>query len=138
MFAALFVCRRCCSQGAQVVWGTLLQMRVPPAMLGRVSSLDFFVSLALMPISMAVAGPVGEAIGIAAGVPHRRACCRHCSPSRRSRSRGFGDDELAHPLDAHPDPTIVTGAEAAAGFEMPVDEAHPQAERSGRVDPEPG
>ncbi len=51
--------------GAQVVWGTLLQRRVPPAMLGRVSSLDFFVSLALMPVSMALAGPVGEAIGIA-------------------------------------------------------------------------
>ncbi|MET1051990.1 MAG: MFS transporter [Mycetocola sp.] len=50
---------------ATVIWGTLLQRRVPPALLGRVSSLDFFVSLALMPISMAVAGPVGEAIGLA-------------------------------------------------------------------------
>ncbi|HEV7741144.1 MAG TPA: MFS transporter [Pseudolysinimonas sp.] len=47
----------------QVIWGTLLQRRVPPAMLGRVSSLDFFVSLVFMPISMAVAGPVGGAIG---------------------------------------------------------------------------
>ncbi len=50
---------------AQVIWGTLLQRRVPPAMLGRVSSLDFFVSLALMPVSMALAGPVGERIGLA-------------------------------------------------------------------------
>ncbi|OLT04296.1 MFS transporter [Pseudonocardia sp. CNS-004] len=49
---------------AMVIWGTLLQRRVPPHLLGRVSSLDFFVSLALMPISMAVAGPVGEALGI--------------------------------------------------------------------------
>ena len=49
---------------AMVIWGTLLQRRVPPHMLGRVSSLDFFVSLALMPVSMAVAGPVGEWIGI--------------------------------------------------------------------------
>jgi len=38
-----------------VIWGTLLQRRVPAAMLGRVSSLDFFVSLALMPVSMAIA-----------------------------------------------------------------------------------
>lgn len=50
---------------ATVIWGTLLQRRVPPELLGRVSSLDFFVSLALMPISMAVAGPVGEAVGLA-------------------------------------------------------------------------
>lgn len=49
---------------AMVIWGTLLQRRVPPHLLGRVSSLDFFVSLALMPISMAVAGPVGELLGV--------------------------------------------------------------------------
>jgi MFS family permease len=47
-----------------VIWGTLLQQRVPAHMLGRVSSLDFFVSLALMPVSMAVAGPVGELLGL--------------------------------------------------------------------------
>ena len=49
----------------QVIWGTLLQRRVPSAMLGRVSSLDFFVSLALMPVSMALAGPIGERVGLA-------------------------------------------------------------------------
>ncbi len=47
-----------------VIWGTLLQRRVPPHLLGRVASLDFFVSISLMPISMAVAGPVSEAIGL--------------------------------------------------------------------------
>jgi MFS family permease len=47
-----------------VIWGTLLQRRVPAHMLGRVSSLDFFVSISLMPISMALAGPVAEAIGL--------------------------------------------------------------------------
>ncbi len=49
-----------------VIWGTLLQRRVPPDLLGRVSSLDFFVSLAFMPISMALAGPVAELIGLRA------------------------------------------------------------------------
>lgn len=49
-----------------VIWGTLLQRRVPPHMLGRVSSLDFFVSVSLMPVSMALAGPVSEAIGLRA------------------------------------------------------------------------
>ena len=56
-----------------VIWGTLLQRRVPRHMLGRVSSLDFFVSLALMPLSMALAGPLSEVLSlqtifIAAGI----------------------------------------------------------------------
>jgi MFS family permease len=81
-----------------VIWGTLLQRRVPPAMLGRVSSLDFFVSLAFMPISMAVAGPVGEAIGygwtflIAGAVPVVIAVAAILI-ARMPR------DELEHPLD---------------------------------------
>lgn len=47
-----------------VIWGTLLQRRVPDQLRGRVSSLDFFVSLALLPVSMALAGPAGDAFGI--------------------------------------------------------------------------
>ena len=109
--------------GAQVLWGTLLQRRVPPSMLGRVSSLDFFVSLALMPISMAVAGPVGEAIGLApafliAGLVPPLLALATLAFAR------LGEDELAHPLDAALDGTAVTGAEAASGFEPPVDEPH--------------
>jgi hypothetical protein len=52
--------------GPMVLWGTLLQRRVPPELLGRVASLDFFVSVALMPVSMAVAAPVSHAIGLTA------------------------------------------------------------------------
>lgn len=48
----------------QVLWGTLLQRRVPGRMLGRVSSLDFFVSLLLLPVSMALAGPMAVVIPI--------------------------------------------------------------------------
>ncbi|MCK8609017.1 MFS transporter [Agromyces sp. C10] len=109
---------------AQVVWGTLLQRRVPPAMLGRVSSLDFFVSLALMPLSMAIAGPVGEWLGLApafliAGLVPPLLAVITLAAAR------LGEDELAHPLDDGPmDPTQVTGAEAAAGFAAPVDERH--------------
>ncbi|RNL61983.1 MFS transporter [Nocardioides marmoriginsengisoli] len=50
--------------GPMVIWGTLLQRRVPPELLGRVASLDFFVSISLMPISMALAGPVADLIGL--------------------------------------------------------------------------
>ncbi|HEU0182744.1 MAG TPA: MFS transporter [Agromyces mariniharenae] len=125
--------------GASVVWGTLLQRRVPPAMLGRVSSLDFFVSLALMPISMAVAGPLGEWLGLApafliAGLVPPLLAVITLAAAR------LGQDELAHPLDGHPDETAVTGAEAAAGFAAPVDERHHRHEADRRADPdlEPG
>ncbi|WP_199255328.1 tetracycline efflux MFS transporter Tet(V) [Mycolicibacterium mengxianglii] len=47
-----------------VIWGTLLQRRVPSEMLGRVSSLDFFVSLAFLPVSFAIAGPVSKVVSI--------------------------------------------------------------------------
>jgi MFS family permease len=47
-----------------VIWGTLLQRRVPPHMLGRVASLDFFISISLMPVSMALAGPVSGLLGM--------------------------------------------------------------------------
>ena len=61
--AALFIFGATGSVG-MVIWGTLLQRRVPPHLLGRVSSLDFFVSLALMPVSMAMAGPAAEVLPI--------------------------------------------------------------------------
>ncbi len=47
-----------------VIWGTLLQRRVPPALLGRAASLDFFVSMALLPVSMALAGPAAQLFGL--------------------------------------------------------------------------
>jgi MFS family permease len=53
-----------CFSAPTVIWGTLLQRRVPPPLMGRVSSLDFFVSISLMPVSMAVAGPVSDVIGL--------------------------------------------------------------------------
>ena len=100
---------------AMVIWGTLLQRRVPPHLLGRVSSLDFFVSLALMPVSMAVAGPVGEWIGIpttfvlAGTVPVFLAAAAILAWRLPA-------DEIAHPLDPEPD---ATAAPASAGLTGP-------------------
>ncbi|WP_234659428.1 MFS transporter [Agromyces marinus] len=114
---------------AQVVWGTLLQRRVPRAMLGRVSSLDFFVSLALMPLSMALAGPVGEWLGLApafliAGLVPPVLAVLTLAFAR------LGRDELEHPLDDRTmDAGPTTGAEAAAGLASPVDEPHRPAAR---------
>lgn len=51
-------------QGAgTIVWGTLMQTRVPGPLLGRVASVDHLVSIALTPLSFALAGPLGEAFG---------------------------------------------------------------------------
>jgi MFS family permease len=46
-----------------VVWQTLLQRRVPGELLGRVSSLDWLVSVGLVPISFALAGPIAASAG---------------------------------------------------------------------------
>lgn len=130
MIVALFVCGLLFS-GATVIWGTLLQRRVPPEMLGRVSSLDFFVSLALMPISMAIAGPVGELVGIpiaflAAGFIPVVLAALTLIIAR------LGPDELAHPLaDAQVGSNtttgpIVTGPGAVTGRQLPVDTGHPE------------
>jgi MFS family permease len=76
----------------------LLQRRVPEGLRGRVSSLDFFVSLALMPVSMAIAGPAGAVFGITAvfvvaGVAPTFLAVAAIVIPRLDR------DELAHPLD---------------------------------------
>ncbi|MGO4446366.1 tetracycline efflux MFS transporter Tet(V) [Mycobacterium sp. 2YAF39] len=80
-----------------VIWGTLLQRRVPTEMLGRVSSLDFFVSLAFMPVSFAIVGPLSkvvsmETIFLVAGIaPVALAAVAMYAAKMRQ-------DELAHPL----------------------------------------
>jgi MFS family permease len=81
-----------------VIWGTLLQRRVPRHMLGRISSLDFFVSLALMPLSMALAGPLSQVLSLqaiftAAGILPLVFGVIAIFAARMPR------DELEHPLD---------------------------------------
>ncbi len=46
-----------------IVWATLKQRNVPAAMLGRVSSLDWLVSIVFLPLSFALTAPVAGAIG---------------------------------------------------------------------------
>lgn len=106
--AALFVFGATGSVG-MVIWGTLLQRRVPPHLLGRISSLDFFVSLALMPVSMALAGPAAEVLPIwliflvAGGV------CPVMAVVALAAAR-MPRDEVAHPLDAAPEVERTTAA----------------------------
>jgi MFS family permease len=45
-------------------WDMSLQEQVPPGAVARVSSYDFTVSLGLMPIGLALAGPASDALGL--------------------------------------------------------------------------
>jgi MFS family permease len=47
-----------------IVWATVKQRRVPGSMLGRVSSLDWLISIGLLPVSFALTAPVAAAIGV--------------------------------------------------------------------------
>jgi MFS family permease len=47
-----------------IAWATAKQRHVPAALLGRVSSLDWLISIGLLPVSYALAGPVSSAIGV--------------------------------------------------------------------------
>jgi MFS family permease len=46
-----------------IVWATAKQRHVPPSLLGRVSSLDWLISIGLLPVSFALTGPVSGALG---------------------------------------------------------------------------
>jgi DHA3 family tetracycline resistance protein-like MFS transporter len=56
-----------------IVWATTKHRLVPSRLLGRVSSVDWFISIGLVPLSFALTAPVAAALGarttlIAAGV----------------------------------------------------------------------
>jgi MFS family permease len=52
------------NEAAQVIWVTLLQIHIPERLLGRVSSIDWFVSLSLQPLGLGLAGPAAAALGV--------------------------------------------------------------------------
>lgn len=47
----------------QVIWEAMLQQEVPRRLLGRVSSVDWLVSLVVVPIGVAAAGAVAQRVG---------------------------------------------------------------------------
>ncbi len=46
-----------------IVWATMKQRHVPASMLGRVSSLDWLISIGLLPLSFALTAPAASAFG---------------------------------------------------------------------------
>jgi MFS family permease len=84
-----------------IVWATIKQRHVPGRMLGRVSSLDWLISIGLLPVSFALTAPVSAALGVRATLigaglagaaatlgglllPGMRAVDRTLSPTARS------------------------------------------------------
>ncbi|MGW3910003.1 MFS transporter [Streptomyces sp. NPDC005070] len=47
-----------------VIWETALQTHIPEAALSRVSSYDYLLSAGLMPLGLALAGPVSDSLGV--------------------------------------------------------------------------
>ncbi|MEX3509839.1 MFS transporter [Kocuria carniphila] len=98
MLAALFIVGAATGAGV-VIWGTLLQRLVPLDMIGRVASLDFFVSIAFMPVSIAIAGPLSlllpvPVIFVVAGVIPPLLALIALTAGRMRQA------ETEHPLDA--------------------------------------
>jgi DHA3 family tetracycline resistance protein-like MFS transporter len=49
--------------GGTIVWATIKQLHVPPSLLGRVSSLDWLISIGFLPVSFALTAPAAGLIG---------------------------------------------------------------------------
>jgi DHA3 family tetracycline resistance protein-like MFS transporter len=47
-----------------IIWATAKQRHVPGPLLGRVSSLDWLISIGLLPLSFALTGPLSGAVGV--------------------------------------------------------------------------
>jgi hypothetical protein len=48
----------------ELIWSTLVGTRVPRDLLGRVSSLDWLLSIGLVPVSFIATGPIAEIFGV--------------------------------------------------------------------------
>ena len=78
-----------------IVWATTKHRLVPPALLGRVSSFDWLISIGLVPVSFAITGPVAGVLGAGpdAGVGRRARRGDHprrTVPPRHARHRARG------------------------------------------------
>ena len=83
-----------------IVWATMKQRHVPAALLGRVSSLDWLISIGLLPLSFALTGPVAGAIGAQATLVVARPGRRRRDGRPRCCLPGMRDIERAAPVAA--------------------------------------
>lgn len=64
VFAGVACASGACGAAGNVIWATLMRMLVPNELLGRVSSLDWLTSSALIPLSFALTGPIAATVGV--------------------------------------------------------------------------
>jgi DHA3 family tetracycline resistance protein-like MFS transporter len=104
-----------------IVWATLKQQHVPASMLGRVSSLDWLISIGLLPLSFALTGPVSAAVGVretlvAAGLLGALATVAALLvPGVRAIERARYPREHARTVGVSPRPGGVPRGDGAAG-----------------------
>src|SRR6266498_3809288 len=60
------LCFNALETAVTIVWATIKQRHVPASMLGRVSSLDWMISIGLLPLSFALTAPVAALVGVRA------------------------------------------------------------------------
>ena len=112
-----------CLTTGGIVWTTVLQRAVPARMIGRVSSLDWVLSLGLAPLSYALTGPIAACSARADDAPlvrdRRRSRARSRVPRRARRShrrheRGRDDHHGRRGLSSFTD--VVTARCVAAVY----------------------
>jgi hypothetical protein len=91
-----------------IVWATIKQRHVPGSMLGRVSSLDWLISIALLPVSFALTAPVAGVLGARATLIGAAALGAAITlaalflPGMRDIERHRDDGSVPWPLAAQP------------------------------------
>ena len=110
-----------------IVWATAKQRHVPATLLGRVSSLDWLISIGLLPLSFALTGPVERGDRRAgdadrSGRARRDRHARRAARARHARRRGA----------SRPGSAPRSACHLRAGYRCAAVHVGPRRDRSGR------
>jgi DHA3 family tetracycline resistance protein-like MFS transporter len=120
-----------------IAWATAKQRHVPAGLLGRVSSLDWLISIGLLPVSYALTGPVSAAVGlrttlVGAGVLGALVTFAPLLFREVRRLDDVGDDAGRGEADLDAQPTALPGGDVEAGV---VGAGHGGHDRQAEAEP---